>query len=657
MLTRLAILLILVTMAMVNTQQCWEDNVEFDGQTHSTSNARAAADCQAMCDRSRCSHWTWRGGSCMIKRIANPGNKVTSRGAVSGGKSSVACTEKVKGVACHYTDTKQPVLCIFPFKTLKPGSRTEKITHNTCIKRTTSSRHWTCATKLDITNTVVDSSLYNKDVDCGERTNEQGELYCSPGRSNSAGSCPELETYKKRVADLEKENKELKSKAGSTGQSPSCPAWGRWSSWGRCSRSCLQSRKRSCSKPSEEVEEKKCSTITCDQSSSSSSSSSSGVKTSKTSCAGRCGKTAPLGSCQCSTTCYSFGDCCGDYSSVCGTTDPQSCKGKCGNIFDRKLPCQCNVGCDKYKNCCKDYATTCSRAGSGSGTAGRPSTVVPSRQSSSGSNKNGVSDADLVNLFEDLFEKDQNNVADLLIINKGCSTRIGNPRDCSTHPLFSSVDSSIFRRPIYRKLRAVYDNYNEDTGVAEDRTRAERQEEDAFLDEVLASSTMKSALVFLKSKKLFNKSDAEFRKLLGELWFALYSRGNRILGSSGFEHVFLGEKKLGKVQGFHNWVYFYHLENLKKVNYLGHWEAKKLGLRGTGLSFTFKWGSEQKPYASMLIGTSPEFELALYTTCLLARGTDKCKVMLGGQPVTLTTHVFDRPGGVKYVASAFMDWE
>lgn len=338
---------------------------------------------------------------------------------------------------------------------------------------------------------------------------------------------------------------------------------------------------------------------------------------------------------------------------MCGAKDPNSCSGKCGNIFDRKLPCQCNVGCDRYKNCCKDYSTTC-KAGSGSG---RPSTSVTSRPPTSGSNKNGVSNAELVKLFEDLLQRDQNNVADLLILNTGCSTRVGNPRDCSNHPLFSSIDSSIFRKPVYKKLRAVYDNYNDDVSVPEDRTRAERQEEDAFLDEVMQSTTMKSALDFLKSKKLFNKSNTEFRKLLGELWFALYSRGNRILGSSGFEHVFLGEKKLGKVQGFHNWVFFYHMENLKKVNYLGHWEAKKLGFKGTGLSFTFKWGSEQKPYASMLIGTSPEFELALYTTCLLARGDQKCSVRLGGQPVSITTHVFDRPGGVKYIASSYMDWE
>ena len=39
----------------------------------------------------------------------------------------------------------------------------------------------------------------------------------------------------------------------------------------------------------------------------------------------------------------------------------------------------------------------------------------------------------------------------------------------------------------------------------------------------------------------------------------------RIKGSSGFEHVFLGEKKNDKVQGFHNWLYFYYMEEKNKV--------------------------------------------------------------------------------------------
>ena len=40
----------------------------------------------------------------------------------------------------------------------------------------------------------------------------------------------------------------------------------------------------------------------------------------------------------------------------------------------------------------------------------------------------------------------------------------------------------------------------------------------------------------------------QFKNLLIELWFETYSRGNRILGSCGFEHVFMGEKKNGAVQ-------------------------------------------------------------------------------------------------------------
>ena len=223
--------------------------------------------------------------------------------------------------------------------------------------------------------------------------------------------------------------------------------------------------------------------------------------------------------------------------------------------------------------------------------------------------------------------------------------------------MISSVDKSVLSRPVYKKLTALYENYNNDIGVKEDRTRAERKEEDEFLDEVMRSKVMKETLQFLKNNKIFTESEKDFRNLLKELWFDVYSRGRRILGSSGFEHVFLGEKKNGTVQGFHNWVYFHHLEQTGDINYLGHWEEVELGGRGTGLAFTFKWGAEQKPYASMVVGTSPQLEMAVYTVCILTRPEKKCEVSLAGQRVAVTTHVFTRPGGVKYVASAYFDWK
>ena len=103
-------------------------------------------------------------------------------------------------------------------------------------------------------------------------------------------------------------------------------------------------------------------------------------------------------------------------------------------------------------------------------------------------------------------------------------------------------------RPLYRTLAALYENYASDVAEVEDRSRAERREEEQFLDEVMRTKVMAATLRFLRDNKVFTKSAAEFRQLLAELWFSVYSRGRRILGSSGFEHVFLGEKKNGAVQ-------------------------------------------------------------------------------------------------------------
>ena len=63
-------------------------------------------------------------------------------------------------------------------------------------------------------------------------------------------------------------------------------------------------------------------------------------------------------------------------------------------------------------------------------------------------------------------------------------------------------------------------------------------------------------------------------------------------------------------------------------------------------------------FRSLIVGTSPALELAVYTACVLARAEDaECVVSLGGRTATVTTHTFSRPGGVRYIASAFFDWK
>jgi len=346
---------------------------------------------------------------------------------------------------------------------------------------------------------------------------------------------------------------------------------------------------------------------------------------------------------------------CGSQSSSSSSSSPSSssssslsCSGKCGARFNRTLPCQCNTGCGRYSNCCQDYNTVCLPSSSSSSSSSSPS--HPQITWSSGR----TTDTDLARLSEELLNLDRDGVQ--VRLNLGCTTRVGNPRDCSTAPLIQRLDPAILRKDIYRKLIALYENYNAEVTLAESVTRQERQEEEAFLREVVRSPVMQEALRFLAAKRLFNGPESEFIQLLKTLWFEVYSRGGRILGSSGFEHVFLGEQKLGKVQGFHNWFYFYYLENKGQVNYLGHWQAVPLGER-TGLSFTFKWGPMQKAFASMMIGTSPSLEMALYTVCILARENQPCHLKLGTQAVTVTNHLFTRPRGIKYVASSFMDWE
>mmetsp|Transcript_7117 Transcript_7117/g.10633 ORF Transcript_7117/g.10633 Transcript_7117/m.10633 type:complete len:148 (+) Transcript_7117:78-521(+) len=92
--------------------------------------------------------------------------------------------------------------------------------------------------------------------------------------------------------------------------------------------------------------------------------------------------------------------------------------------------------------------------------------------------------------------------------------------------------------------------------------------------------------------------------------------------SSGFEHVFSGEVKNGKVSGFHNWIQFYLEERKGNVDYKGYIKPRGRVEDVTNdddhvLTIQFDWNGIEKMVGTSFIGVSPEFEIALYTMCFL----------------------------------------
>lgn len=173
--------------------------------------------------------------------------------------------------------------------------------------------------------------------------------------------------------------------------------------------------------------------------------------------------------------------------------------------------------------------------------------------------------------------------------------------------------------------------------------------------------------------------------MLRTIWFENYSRGMGKIGSSAFEHVFLGEiKNHTQVSGLHNWVYFYMKESQSgqshPINYMGYMNSVALGnvcilnkehsiitflfihshinililyqQKGQIVKYRFKYNNLSKPVNAMFIGTLPELDMALYTICFQVKANRGCPVSLAGNKLTIRTHTF-KYRGKRLIGSAF----
>mmetsp|Transcript_128052 Transcript_128052/g.190805 ORF Transcript_128052/g.190805 Transcript_128052/m.190805 type:complete len:468 (+) Transcript_128052:206-1609(+) len=197
--------------------------------------------------------------------------------------------------------------------------------------------------------------------------------------------------------------------------------------------------------------------------------------------------------------------------------------------------------------------------------------------------------------------------------------------DAARDPLFTYVDKQCLRRPTYKAFMALMDNYKAECGQTETVTSGERSENWTFLKAIMQTAPMQLCHKYLRKKDPSNipADQSAFLKLVYKIWFDLYNRSRGARNdSSGFEHVFVGEVKDGSVTGFHNWIQFYMEEQKGALDYRGYIKPRSHNEAHADsddhvLTLQFAWNGVEKFVGTSFIGVSPEFEMALYTTCFL----------------------------------------
>ncbi|KAG7264407.1 hypothetical protein CRUP_014316 [Coryphaenoides rupestris] len=316
-----------------------------------------------------------------------------------------------------------------------------------------------------------------------------------------------------------------------------------------------------------------------------------------------------------------------------------SCKGRCNESYNSQNKCHCNSKCSQHGNCCSDYTSLCGGDGGGS----------------------SINDSEIRALSEVLYALDSNKAsASELILEPQAlvpDSQTSAKDDLSPHPLFRYVDEeALFSRPTFAAFRDVLDNYQRMTGVDEDFSPQQLAEQEAFIRETMSNTELGRELYgFLFTKGKY-ESEEEFIQDLKMMWFGLYSRNNKKMDSSGFEHIFAGEIKGGKVSGFHNWIQFYLLEKEGKLNYYSHSFNGPWTTYPDILGMQFLWDGYYKQVGSAIIGCSPEFDLALYSLCYITRPGRRCSLSLGGKELLIQTYTWDNSfygDGKKFIGSAF----
>ncbi|CAG7816623.1 unnamed protein product [Allacma fusca] len=266
--------------------------------------------------------------------------------------------------------------------------------------------------------------------------------------------------------------------------------------------------------------------------------------------------------------------------------------------------------------------------------------------------KERIPKAVLSNLTETLLALESENDASqwVTVDLQGMRTK-GVKEDLAPKPLLKINDEEVYKTKTIMRLKKLYDNYFPEVNKPEVVTEAENKEDWDFLNAVMATPIFQEAKNFLIMKDILTEEN--FEDTIHRIWFEQYPRAKNSLGSSGFEHVFLGEIKRG-VSGFHNWLYFGDQEKKENLDYLGYLKHVKIGESKSWITHSFKWRDNLKPISSMFIGTTPEFEMSLITVCWFIRPNSRCWFTMNGTDFSIQTYIMNS-NNMTYIGSGYAD--
>ncbi|XP_046377673.2 poly(U)-specific endoribonuclease-B-like [Haliotis rufescens] len=306
-----------------------------------------------------------------------------------------------------------------------------------------------------------------------------------------------------------------------------------------------------------------------------------------------------------------------------------SCKNRCFTPNDYNKPCQCDSDCESFNNCCGDFWRLC--RGSEYGLV--------------------VTQAELNTFAQQLWDNDVNRInSSLYTLSYQGQTTQNEETDMATDKLFKPVDGQLdallsMANSTYALFIQLLDNYELNVQQSEHRPLVEIQEEDAFWAVASQTRVMQLASKFLLDNGFIKADQHAFRAVINEMWFELYRGHSALLHrhkSSGFEHIMIGEKLKNThnmqhnisnhIIGLNNWIQFYLLEKAEVVDYHGYLSYLQ---DPPMVSVQFLWNDAMARMKKFFVGTSPEFDMALYTVCGLARPDKQCAVTINGQNITI----------------------